>query len=381
MAFFDEGDEPPTRAQRPRPRSSGGGGGPRGGGGAVHADAQAIRQRRLIALAFGVLVFIVLAFGVNACLDSRAKNRVEQYNRDVASVITDSDRNVSRPFFQTIAQGGQSPVELESQVNQLRGVADGQVDQAEGFDVPDELRDAQHNLLLALSMRASALGKIAGEVRTALADGEQSSRAVNQIAAQMQQFLASDVIYDTRVVPFLQEVLEEKKVGDRETQAGQFLPNLDWLQPNTVGTRLGAETTSDPNGDAAADDQNVAPGLHGHGLVSVAVGDTALQPGESVNRIPAGSNISFRVTFANQGDNNERNVAVTVRIRGSGVKTVTERRRVPQTTAGANAEATIPLKSAPPIGQAVRIEVSVARVPGEEKTDNNTQTYPAIFTS
>jgi hypothetical protein len=372
LAFFDEGDEPPTRAQRPRRSGSG----PRGG--TIAPDPQTVRQRRLIALAFGILLFIVLAIGINACLDSRAENRLKNYNRDVATVIAESDRDVSGPFFQTLSQGGQSPVELESQINQLRNVADSHVEQAEGFDVPDELQTAHRNLLLVLDMRASALGKIASQVRTALAEGDRSGDAVTQIAAQMQQFLASDVIYDTRVIPYIQEALDEREIGGQEQQDSQFLPNLDWLQPSTVATRLGASTGGD---GGSADDENVAPGLHGHGLVSTAVGDVTLRPGEdSPNRIPAGSDIAFRVTFANQGEHEERNVTVSVRIRGQGVRTITARRRVSQTTPGQNAEATIPLEQAPPIGTPVTIEVSVARVPGEEKVDNNRQSYTAIFT-
>ena len=374
MAFFDEGDEPPTRAQRPRRPS---GTGSRGGGG-IGTDQQAIRQRRLVALAFGVLLFIVLAIGINACFDSRARNRLTDYNRDVATVIAQSDRDVSRPFFETLGQGGQSPVELEASINQLRNVADKQVTQAEDFDVPDELETAQRNLLLALGMRASGLGKIAGQIRTALAEGDQAPQAVDQIAAQMQQFLASDVIYDVRVIPFIQQALKDKDVAGQDIADSQFLPNLTWLQPTTVAERIDAPAGSSSSG--SGDDAEVAPGLHGHGLVSTAVGDTTLQPGETANRIPAGSDIAFKVTFANQGENEERNVNVQVRIRGGGTKTITARRRVPSTKAGANAEATIPLTSAPPIGTPVTIEVSVAKVPGEEKVDNNRQSYTAIFT-
>ena len=375
MAFFDEGDEPPTRTQaRPRRTGSGTRG---GGGGGVTADPQTVRQRRLIALAFGVLLFIVLAIGVNACLDSRAENRLKDYNRDVATVIAQSDRDVSRPFFETISQGGQSPVELESQLNQLRNVADGHVEQAEGFDVPDDLANAQRSLLLALDMRASAIGKIASQVRTALAEGDQAQDAVTQIAAQMQQFLASDVVYDTRVIPFIQESLDEREIGGQDLADSQFLPSLEWLEPGTVGQRLGAAAGG---GDDAADDENVAPGLHGHGLTSVSVGDTTLQPGETANRIPAGSDIAFTVAFQNQGENDERNVPVSVAIRGGGTDTITARRRVPQTTAGETAEATIPLSQAPPIGTPVTIAVAVGRVPGEETVDNNRQEYTAIFT-
>ena len=378
MAFFDEGDEPPTRVTRPRR----GGGGTRGGGGgrgasAGSADPATVRQRRLIALAFGVLLFVVLAFGVNACLDSRAENRLRDFNRDVATVIAQSDRDVARPFFDLLGRGGQEPVELESQVNQLRTVADGHVDQAENFDVPDELKTAQRNLLLTLDLRASALGKIAGELRTALAAGDQSGRAVEQIAAQMQGFLASDVVYDTRVIPFIQEELQQRNLGD-DLADSQFLPDLAWLQPDTVGDRLGS--AGGGGGGGAGDDEDVAPGLHGHGLVSVAVGDTTLQPGETANRIPAGSELAFTVTFANQGDNEESDVPVSVRVRGDSGQPLTARRRVDQTAPGANAEVAIPLAQAPPIGTPVTIEVAVGRVPGEEKVDNNRQSYTAIFT-
>jgi hypothetical protein len=227
-------------------------------------------------------------------------------------------------------------------------------------------------------MRSSAIGKIAGEVRTALAEGDEAEGAVTQIAAQMQQFLASDVVYDTRVIPFIQESLDEREIGGQDVVDSKFLPSLDWLEPATVAERLGA--TGGGGDGGAADDENVAPGLHGHGLTSVAVGDTTLQPGETANRIPAGSDIAFTVTFQNQGENDERNVNVSVAIRGGGTRTITARRKVDQTGAGEAAEATIPLAQAPPIGTPVTITVAVARVPGEEKVDNNRQQYTAIFT-
>lgn len=368
MAFFDEGDEPRTRVTRP---SRGGGVPPRGGG----PDAQAVRTRRLVAAAFAVLLFILLAVGINACLDSRAENRLRDYNRDVATVIAQSDRDVARPFFDLLAQGGTSPVELESQVNQLRVTSERLVDQAEDFEVPDELETAQRNLLLALDMRAAALGKIASEIRTAQADSDEATDAVTQIAAQMQQFLASDVVYAARVIPFIQQALEDKEIVRQQQQASQFLPNLGWLDPETVADRLGAEAAADGGGG----DEEPAPGLHGHGLVSTSVGDVTLQPGETANRIPAGSDTAFDVTFANQGENVEEDVTVQVRIRGDG-EPIVVRRRVEQTQPGENAEVSIPLSQAPPIGTPVTIDVAVERVAGEEKVDNNRQSYTAIFT-
>jgi hypothetical protein len=141
-----------------------------------------------------------------------------------------------------------------------------------------------------------------------------------------------------------------------------------------VADRLGAPG----GGGSGGTDEEPAPGLHGHGVTSVAVGDVTLQP-DTPNRIPAGSELSFNVTFANQGENVEENVPVRIRIRGAG-RPLTATRRVEQTQPGADAEASIPLDEAPPIGTAVTVEVTVEPVPGEEKTDNNTLTFPVIFT-
>ena len=375
MSFFDEGDEPPTRTQRAA-RPSGGGGARSGG---IAADPQTVRNRRIIAVVFVVLFVVLLSVLVNSCLDTRAENRLKDYNRDVGSVIGRSDREVGRPFFDLISQGA-APNELEQNISSLRNRADEQVEEAEGFDVPDELRTAQRNLLLALDMRATGLEKIAGQVRTALVQdgGQEAEAATQQIAAQMQQFLASDVIYDARVTPYIQQTLVDKDIAGQTIPGSQFLPSLEWLDVEVVADRLGAEGGGGESGGSSRGEP--APGLHGHGLVSVRVGDLALEPGETANRIPAGSDIAFDVEFANQGENPERNVPVRVRIRGQGIKTISAVRRVEQTQQGENATASVPLQQAPPIGTPVTIEVSVEKVPGEEKVDNNRQTFTAIFT-
>jgi hypothetical protein len=378
MAFFDEGDEPRTRVARPGrtggSRSSGGGGGAGRGGG---LDSQTVRNRRIVAGLFAFVVAILLFVLIDGCLDRRAENALKDYNRDVATLIKKSDEQVGAEFFGLMSAGSTSAVDLESRINQLRVEAERHVGEAEDMSVPGELEPAHRNLVLALDMRQAGLGKIASEVRTALAreQGDESADAVDQIAAQMQQFLSSDVIYKARVLPLIQEELAENEIGGQETQDTQFLPSLEWLDSGVIADRLGAEG----GGNSDARTGQPAPGLHGHGLVSVTAGGVTLQPGEAANRIPAGSNVAFDVTFANQGDNDESEVNVAVRIEGDGER-ISGRKRVDQTKAGTNAEVSIPLTEAPPIGTPVTIEVEVGKVPGEEKTDNNSQTYTAIFT-
>ena len=374
MAFFDEGDEPRTRVARPsRPV----GARPGGGGGMGGPDPDAVRNRRIVAGLFAFVVAILLFVLVDGCLDRRAENALKDYNRDAAEIVRKSDEEVGAEFFGLLGAGG-DPIELERRISDLRAAAEGHVDDAEGFDVPGDMEPAHRNLLLVLDMRQAALGKIASEISTATAQeqSDESAQAVDQIAAQMQQFLASDVVYDARVLPLIQEELDAKEIGGEgaETQDSQFLPSLDWLAASFVAERIGAE-----GGGNTRDTGEVAPGLHGHGLVSVSAGDVTLEPGDTANRIPAGSNVAFTVTFANQGDNPESDVNVAVRIEGDGQR-ITARKRVDATEPGTNAEVTIPLTEAPPISTPVTIEVEVGEVPGEEKLDNNTQTYTAIFT-
>jgi len=50
-----------------------------------------------------VVVFLLLAFGVKGCLDSRKTNALKNYNRDVTAVIKESDQSVGKPFFQLMS--------------------------------------------------------------------------------------------------------------------------------------------------------------------------------------------------------------------------------------------------------------------------------------
>jgi hypothetical protein len=303
-------------------------------------------------------------------VNSSRTNALKDYNREVTSVITSSDRDVGRAFFQLLSNGNAQGRDLQVQVNQLRLAADEDARKARGFSVPGDMKAAHDKLLLVLDLRAGALRRIADLLPTALGRGQPAQQAIERTAGQMQAFLASDVVYKVRVAPLIKQTLDDKGITGQRIADSQFMTDISWLSPNTVADRL--------NADAAAQSAAPAPGLHGHGLTSVAVGTNTLQPSPVVNRVPASSNVTFRVTFQNQGDNDERNVRVTVTVRGAG-RTITARKTVAQTKAGSPAQVDIPLGQAPPVGTAT-VEVVVAAVRGEQKTDNNRQRYTVIFT-
>jgi hypothetical protein len=380
LSFFDEGDEP-TRVSRPaRPRRpatgsrtatrTGGPGGPHG------PDPQTARVRQAVAIGVAILFFILFAVVINSCRNNARERSLKDYNRNVFAVISDSNDSVSKPFFALMDGGTAQGGSIQSKVNEFRIAADEDVKRAKGFDVPGEMERAQGALTLVLDLRAAALAKISDELPTAVSQNAGSasaaSEAINRIAGQMKAFLASDVIYSQRVIPYIKQALDDSDIGGQEIATSDFLPNLGWLNPDSVASRLNARVGgSNPNGP-------VAPGTHGHGLESVSIGGKVLEPSPAVNRIPAGAGLTFDVKFANQGENDEIDVRVLVAIKGSG-KPIPLRKTLNQTKAGTPAEVSIPLTTAPPIGAPVTISVQIVGVRGEKNLDNNKQSYTAIF--
>ena len=191
----------------------------------------------------------------------------------------------------------------------------------------------------------------------------------------MAAFLASDVAWETRVIPFVTNALEDEEIGGQEISRSPFLPSTDWVQPQKGAEVLDQQLTSGGGGSGG---EPTGPGLHGSGLESTLYGETQLQPG-TTNRLTYEPGTGFTANFTNQGENDEFDVKVTLRITPEGGEPITTSETVPKVAAGESASVELPLDEQPPLGTAVTIKVQVARVPGEQKTDNNSAEYPALF--
>jgi hypothetical protein len=370
LSFFDEDDEP---RRTPRPRRA-----RPAGGGVATTDSQTLLIRRAVAGVGGLLVLLLLIFFIDSCRDSQRENALKDYNRQLSTIGTESSRQVGVPFFQLLTEGaGTSPQDLQTQISGYRVQAEQQYEQAKRLDVPGEMSGAQQSALMALEWRRDGLDRIAQEVRAALGDeSEQADAAIEQIAAQMETFLASDVAWDTRVIPFITAALDDSEIGGQEISRSPFLDDLDWLEPQTIAEVLDQQLTSG-GGDGGG--EPTGPGLHGSGLDSTTYGDVTLEPGAS-NQLTYEPGTGFQVAFTNQGENDEFDIKVTLRIIREGEDPITTSETIPKVAAGASATAELPLEDQPPLDTAVTIRVNVARVPGEEKVDNNRSEYPALFT-
>lgn len=365
MSFFDEADEPRTapRTQPRRRRPAGGGRRP--------PDRQAIQVRRAVAATALVIVLILIVIGVHSCQVSQRNSSLKDYNNNVSSLIQDSNQTGHQLFtLLSSGTGSGNATNLQAQINEARVGADNQLSRARGISVPDEVRSAQQNLVLTLQMRRDGIADIAQQIQPALGSSA-SQDAINQIAADMARFYASDVVYKGYTIPLIAGALHAAGIAvggaDGESfNGGQFLPDVQWLTPSFVATQLHASVPSS--------NKKPTPGLHGHELNSVSAGGNTLDTG-STNTIPANPPPTFTLSFTNTGQNTENNVACKVTVSGTSVGGQTT---VPQTTAGQQATCQVTLSSAPPAGS-YTVTAAVSPVPGEKNTSNNSQSFPVTF--
>ena len=148
------------------------------------ADQQTLLLRRGVAIGGLILLLVLLFVAVRSCASSRQENALKDYNREVSSIIRDSDTQVGKPFFELLGQAGdESPQDLQTNISGYRVQAEAQLKQARGLDVPGEMKGAQQALLMALEFRRDGLGFIAERIRTALGDeGEAANDAITEIA-------------------------------------------------------------------------------------------------------------------------------------------------------------------------------------------------------
>jgi CARDB len=365
LSFFDEADEP--RAAQPTPPR---GRRPTGSGRRPPTDSQVFQVRRAVAAVAILIVVILIVLGVHSCQVSQRNSSLKSYNGNVAGLVQQSDQNGGGLFQVLSGASANNLSNLQSQVDEKRIAAEGQLTRAQGLDVPDEMKPAQQNLVLLLQMRRDGIATIAQQIQPALGAAA-SKQAIDSIAGAMAAFYASDVVYKSYTAPLIAGALHGAGIGvgppnGQIIYSGQFVPNVLWVTPAYVATQLHVTAPSASG--------KPAPGTHGHSLNSVSVGGTTLQTG-STNTIPATPPPTFTFNFTNGGTNTETNVVLKVTVSGTSVSGQTV---VPQTSAGQQTTGQVTLSSSPPAGN-YTVTATVEPVPGETNTSNNSLSFPVTF--
>lgn len=380
MDFFDEDDEPQqARARRPAQRSraaAAGGGGARPPG--APTNKQQVRTRQAALAVGAIIVFILLVLAFRGCLNARKERSFQNYVSDLSS-LTAETQQLSDNFFKRFGQNADlTDLSFESEVNSDRGTSQGLLDRAAGLSAPDQLQEAQSQIVLSYELRHDALEVIADQLGIALASADSKSSAkdvkgaTDAIANQMKVLLASDVLFKRAHDQIEQSLSAEGIVVGDGVPESQFLPDTpDYLNPATVQAALA--------GVAGASGGTPNDGLvHGLGLVSVVVQPDGVTLDQTVPATVTTTKPEIEVSVMNQGEAPESEIEVTVSIdstagNGGGSQTISS------IEAQETQAVTIPLRSVPPAGEAVTMTVDVATVGGEQIADNNTGTYTVTF--
>lgn len=365
MSFFDETDEP-----QPAPRTRR----PSGTGRRPPGDQQAIMVRRAVAGVAILVVVILMVLGIHSCQVNSRNSALKSYNNSVRSLILQSDAT-GKTLFTLLSAGNAASKEqnLQTQLFTTKNAAQSELNQAQGLSVPDQTKTAQDNFLLTLSLRHDGISDIAGKIQQALTKTT-AQDAVRSIALDMQEFLASGVVYTVRTAPEIAAALHAAGIAvggaSGETIAPTtFLPDLAWLTPSYIAAKLGASLPTSSSG--------TCPSICGHAVNSASVGGVALSTGGG-NTIPASPAPTLSVNFTNTGENTETNVTVQVVVTTSSGTTITAQTVVPTTKAGQTYTTQVTLPKAPPTGTA-QVKVTVEKVSGETNLANNTLTFPVTF--
>jgi hypothetical protein len=331
------------------------------------------RRRQFVLFGGLAVIALLLILFARSCSSTHHKNALKDYNREVTSIVQSSDGTASKQLFDVLSGGGDNQ-QVSVAAQQVRLAAEEDAKRARALDAPDDVAAAQHDLEQAMDFRAAGVREIADQLPKAMSSQPSAAEAIRRIAGQMQLFLASDVIYSQRVAPLIKQALDDNDVGDQRVATSQFLPSIGWLDAEQAGNKINPDVAA----GTTSSSKNPAPGTHGHGLIGTKIGAVQLQPGTAINKVTGKAPLPVEVTYANQGENDETNVTISVKVTG-GPKAISATKRLNQTKAGSQGTATVTLPSVPPSGTSTKMTVTVGPVPGEQKTDNNTSTYTVLF--
>ncbi|MGB0613073.1 MAG: hypothetical protein ACPGN4_02850 [Miltoncostaeaceae bacterium] len=356
---------------------SGSGGGRRRSSGGGSATLQSPAARITMAVGGALVLIVVLVLVVRGCQRSALEDSYRSYMGDVTTIVTASGKESDS--LQEILQnknGAKAP-ELQVQVRDLAGKAEGLVGQAEALSSPDSLTAANQSLVTALQYRVTGLKALADSLPSVV-DSKNRAYASATLASAMQRFLASDVIYqDSFVGPSKRALADAGITGVQVPDRQFFLSGVRADQASPTGAaQLIPALQRTGTADTATGTTGVLRGTGIAGVQALPQG-VELQAG-SDTEIQASDKLEWQVTVENSGDATETNVVVraTFASDASPKDAQTVEKEIASIARGEQQSVTLPGPKSPTFGEDSVLKVEVVPVPGEEKTDNNRAEYP-----
>jgi hypothetical protein len=326
-------------------------------------------RARLVGLvAFAVVIVVLLVFLIASCGGSK-KGAYERYMAQAAAVAKDSEQ-VGRGLNAALTTPGIKPTELALKLEGLAAQQRLGLTTAEALDAPGPLREEQRSLLDALRFRFLGLRALADVFRDTAGSRDVSGSAL-QLAQQAQRLVASDVIWDDLFRSAAITVLRQEGVRGVPVPDSNVVPSPDFGSPRywvPVFERVNGAAVGRPTG-----------GLHGTGLVETrALPSGMVLREDQENVVRAGTDLGFAVTVENTGDAQEVQVKVTLTIQQQ-PSPIVATQTIDVIDPGQRK--TVTFRDLGQVAFAVRttVSVDVKPVPGEANPENNSKSYPVIF--
>ena len=366
--FFDEpetGESPPpsgrARSQRPP-----------GGPPKRPPEHRGIPPTARLAglIAFGILIVVLLVLWVQSCSSTSKKSSYEHYLAKVAPLALDSNR-AGNTLATAIATPGIKAAELANKMDQL--AQQQQVDEQAATKIkpPSNLVAAHRNVVSALQLRTDGLVGLARELRAGAGSTKVAETAAN-LAALSQYLVASDVLWDVRFREPTRLAMQQDGVTGLVAPASRFLreqgvdSSAFWTP---VVERLNGNTTSGGN-------------TSGRAIGTKLVGTKTLPKDQvlsttRLNTVVDSTNLGFAVTVENSGDVQVASVRVTITIKQA--KPITASQTISLLNPGQSTVVKFKNLPQPEFVTKTTLQVDVQAVAGETNPNNNSASYPVIF--
>jgi hypothetical protein len=369
--FF--GEEEPPSWEEPAPRGPGPprGRGPRGRRPRLRPPGNATPLLRLVALiALAILIVVLLAVWIEGCAAEQKSERYRGYMSEIGAVGNASAR-LGQQLSTTLTTPGLNLEDLDAKLGGYVQTAENQVQRAQSLDAPGPLVSSNEGAVEALQFRVNGLRGLQTAFQQT-ADDTDASVAAEQLAAQTQRLLASDVLWSDSFQARAEAVLEDEGVQGLDVPASEFVTTDDLTNPSSLAAiwqRIqGASTGGTPTG------------LHGSGIAYVkALPSGQLLSNTTETTIKVTDQLAFEVGVEDTGDSQEVRIKVTLTIPKQ-PEPIVKTKTIAIIDPGETKAVTMTVGALVPFGEQISVRVDVDPVAGETNTTNNSFEYPVIFT-
>jgi hypothetical protein len=326
-------------------------------------------------IAFAILIVVLLVFWISSCQDAGKKSSYEHYYDKVGVVAKDSQQD-GREMNDALTTQGIKYSELTSKLNGLAEREQQNVAAMREIHPPGPLRMEHQQALESLEFRVSGLRGLAdGFAQSSKTPKNVTTNALKLLLPPAQRLTTSDVVWADEFQAPAQGnggVLEREGITGVAVPSSIFVTNPDFASSNyweAILQRLqGASTSGSTSG-----------GLHGTGIdQTVALPGNQELSQTTENTVTATTDLGFAVTVEDTGDSQEVQIRVTLTIQQS-PSPIVQTKTIDLINPGEQKQVVFRNLGQVQFATRTTVKVDVAPVPDEAKTDNNSASYPVIF--